>query len=163
MPTRRRHRGFERAGHVPAGTLGLSLARSRELALAGAWVRVAGETLARHATPLRVRGGVLEIRVEDERWLPPLRALIPRLAGRLAAEYPGFGVRKFRLRRCQGGDEPPAEVEPWVREASGGAEAGIDPRPPHAEAAEPTRAVPSGERLERAMERYLGRVNDQTP
>jgi len=77
--------------------LDLPARRSRELLLALGWLRVAGEGIARHARPVRVRRGVLEIEVRDRRWAETLRELLPGLTGRLAAACPELGVRKFRL------------------------------------------------------------------
>ncbi len=95
----RRRRGFEHVGRLSASQLGLPPRLARELLLATAWRRVAGETIARRAAAVRVRRGVLEIRVPDEHWATMISELIPRLAGRMAAAYPELGVRKFRMQR----------------------------------------------------------------
>lgn len=98
MRLHRRRRRFERAGRLVVDELGLPRKRARELALCTAWLDVAGEALARRATPIAIRRGVLELAVADERWVDTLRQLIPRLAGRLAGRYPELGVRRFRVR-----------------------------------------------------------------
>lgn len=110
MPMGRRVRGFERAGSLPPGQLGLPAGRARELVLQRAWRRVAGEAIARRAIALHIRRGVLEIAVADAHWAATLTELIPRLAGRLAASFPELGVRKFRLRREGDDRRPPATV-----------------------------------------------------
>jgi predicted nucleic acid-binding Zn ribbon protein len=95
----RRRNGFERAGTLSVRELGLPVQRARELVSCAAWRRVAGEAIASR-TSVRIRRGVLEIRVSDEHWAATLTDLIPRIAGRLAADYPDLGVRKFRLIRA---------------------------------------------------------------
>ena len=64
-----------------------------------AWEEVAGATVARRVPALRISRGILEIEVPDQQWADAVRALLPRLAGRLAARYPGLSVRRFRLVR----------------------------------------------------------------
>ncbi len=107
MAQGRRRRGFERVGRLPASQLGLPPRLARELLLAAAWLHVAGETIAGRAA-VQVRRGVLEIRVQDERWAAMISELIPRIAGRMAAAYPQLGVRKFRMQRA--GDGRPARA-----------------------------------------------------
>ena len=154
MRTRRRRNGFERVGHTAAGELGLPRKRARELVLLAAWREVAGEALARRARPSAVTRGVLELAVEDERWIDTLRGLIPRLAGRLAARHPELGVRRFRVRRAgvgraeltgdlvlDGTELPPAADPPPVDASS----------QPMVEEGSPV------ERLERVIARYLRR------
>ena len=97
MYPKRRRKGFERAGSFRPDQLGLPARQARELLLALGWLRVAGEGIARHATPIHVRRGVLEIVVRDSRWAETLRELLPGLTCRLAAAYPELGIRKFRL------------------------------------------------------------------
>jgi len=99
MAQGRRRRGFEHVGRLPAGQLGLPPRLAKELLLATAWRQVAGETIARRAAAVRVKRGVLEIRVPDEHWAAMISELIPRIAGRMAAAYPELGVRKFRMQR----------------------------------------------------------------
>lgn len=97
MDPGRRKRGFERAGSFRPDQLGLPARRSRDLQLALAWLRVAGEGIARHARALRVRRGVLEVEIRDPRWMATMKDLMPRLMGRLTATFPELRVRKFRL------------------------------------------------------------------
>jgi hypothetical protein len=158
MTVERRGRGFERAGRLPARQLGLPHARARELVLAAEWRSVAGEAIARRASAVRVSRGVLEIRIEDERWRETLRSLVPRLAGRLAARCPDLGVRKLVLsgERRTSPDRPapvPIEtnpgVEPTEREAS--------VREVGARARAPECAASPADRLAETMERYLER------
>jgi hypothetical protein len=97
MISKRRNRGFQKAGSMLPQELGLPPKRSRELQLAVAWARVAGEAVSRCAPALRIHRGVLEVEAEDRRWLDTMREMMPRLAGRLAACYPELGIRKWRL------------------------------------------------------------------
>jgi hypothetical protein len=97
MPIVRRRRGFERAGSCAPNKLGFSSARAREVKLALAWRRVAGGVLADRTPGLRVKRGVLEVEAPDRRWNETLIALLPRLAGKLAADHPELGVRKCRV------------------------------------------------------------------
>jgi len=153
MPARR-DRGFERAGRLPADQLGVPRARGRELVLDRAWRQVAGEAVARRAVARRVVRGVLEVEVDDERWVETLGHLVPRLAGRLAARYPELRVRKFRLIL----DRSRALPRPQSVEAVDETPPSPEPRPPAESAAldQPSDVAPA-ERLTRVMERYLER------
>jgi hypothetical protein len=148
----RHNRGFERAGRLAPAELGLDLPRARELLLSHAWRSIAGELLAQRARPVKLQRGVLELRVEDSRWVESLVGLAPRLVGRLAGSYPELGVRRFRLCRPDGPPDRPQAVSPQ-RPAR---EPRPDPLPTRPPAAAP-RTEP-GERLERLMERYLARA-----
>lgn len=98
MRDRRIQRGFRPLGGVdPGRAAGLSAARVRDLRLQRAWLDVAGPALARRVQAIRVSRGVLELAVDDARWARELRALIPRLAFRLARADAGLGIRKFRI------------------------------------------------------------------
>ena len=98
MRDRRRQQGFRPLGGVdPARATGLSAARLRDLRLQRAWLDVAGAALARRVQAIRVSRGVLELAVDDARWARELRALIPRLAFRLARADAELGIRKFRV------------------------------------------------------------------
>jgi hypothetical protein len=153
MPARR-DRGFERVGGLPADQLGLPRARGRELVLDRAWRQVAGEAVARRAVARRVVRGVLEVEVDDERWIETLRPLVPRLAGRLAGQYPELRVHKFRLILDRSRPLPrPQPVEAIDRAAPPS-----EPRSPAKSAPhDPTSDEAPAERLTRIMERYLDR------
>ena len=98
MRDRRFQRGFRPLGGVdPGRAAGLSAARVRDLRLQRAWLDVAGEALAQRVQAVRVSRGVLELAVDDPRWARELRALIPRLAVRLARADADLGIRKFRI------------------------------------------------------------------
>jgi len=105
VSSERRSSGFEPAGRIGPDQLGLPKRRARELLLAVAWRRVAGERLAARAEPRRVYRGVLEVEALDADTAESLRMLLPELAGRIAAGFPALGVRKCRLIES-GPDEP---------------------------------------------------------
>lgn len=93
----RRGRGFERLGAPGAPALELSSSRTRELEIEAAWRRVAGPSLARRATVIALRRGVLELAVASPVWRRALERLLPELGARLAREHPRVGVTRFRL------------------------------------------------------------------
>lgn len=99
---------FGRLGEVGAVALGLPERLARDLELQHAWRRAAGEAVARRLVPEGVRRGVLELRVEDPRWLPTARALAPRLAARIARDAPGLGVKRLRLLSGQHREDLPS-------------------------------------------------------
>jgi hypothetical protein len=88
---------FVKMGDVGASSLGLPTRLAKDLELARAWRRVAGDAVARRLVPEGIRRGVLELRVDDPRWFPTARALAPRLAFRMAREAPDLGVQRLRL------------------------------------------------------------------
>jgi len=154
MATMRRRRGFEQVGRLSTEELGLSRRRARELTLRVAWQQIAGEALARRAMALSIERGVLVIGIEDERWVETAKALIPRLVGRLAGSHPELGVRRCRLRV---GERGPSDVAfPVVpEESSDPGEHDRAPRPESETQRPSSTEIPTGERLEIAMERYL--------
>jgi len=153
MRTVRRRRGFERVGRLGTEDLGLSRRRARELTLSTAWQRVAGAPLARRARALSIERGVLVIGIEDERWVETAKALIPRLVGRLMGLHPELGVRRCRLRvGDRKATETALQVEPEQANEAGTLDR--DRSPPDSDRSSAP-AVPAGERLEIAMERYL--------
>ncbi len=97
MTERRRRRGFERAGAFGTQGLGLPAPRARELRLVTAWRACAGGPLAERARALGVRRGVLEVVVEDSRWLATVADLLPSLGARVAERCPDLGIRRCRV------------------------------------------------------------------
>ena len=171
MSSRRRHnRGFERVGELRPEELGLPRKKSRELAVAAAWRQAAGEAIADRVAAVRITRGTLEIRLDPAHasWAHTILELLPLVAGRLAHEHPGLGVRKARLLA-----EPPGSRFPdIVVSATTSSEvprtgAGAPSRRRHPD--EPaTTATPSGqpvadtepaERLRRLARLYLERTD----
>lgn len=97
MTSQRRAIGFEPLGSAGVAALGLPSARARDLAIETAWRRVAGPSVARRATVVALRRGVLEIAVAGAAWRQAIERLLPELGARLAREHPALGVRRFRL------------------------------------------------------------------
>jgi hypothetical protein len=100
--SRRDEGPFVRAGRWDAAALGLPHTLSRRLELDYVWRRVAGPLLAAKARAVAVRGGVLELAVDDPTWTQPVIDLLPTLAARLAATRPSAGVRRFRVKTSAG-------------------------------------------------------------
>jgi len=94
---RRREAGFEPAGSIGPDQLGLPRKQARALLVALAWRRVAGERLAGRFAARRVSRGVLEVESLEAGSAEELRAVLPELAGRIAAAHPDLDIRKGRV------------------------------------------------------------------
>jgi predicted nucleic acid-binding Zn ribbon protein len=80
------------------------------------WAEVVGPQTAQHAQPFRLRGGVLEVRVDHPVWMQQLQLLKPRILERLnLAIAPGV-LEDIHLRHGQ--PEIPAVVTPSEEIAS---------------------------------------------
>ena len=75
--------------------LPLSERRRKELTRANAWYAAAGPRVAARAT-VRLRAGLLEIRVPDASWGAGIADLLPQIVARFA-DLSGEPVRGFRL------------------------------------------------------------------
>jgi predicted nucleic acid-binding Zn ribbon protein len=93
----RRSRGFEPLGSIGAHALGLSAARAKDLELQAAWRHVAGPAIARRASVLGLRRGVLDLAVAEPAWRRALLNLLPELGARFARHHPALGVTRFRI------------------------------------------------------------------
>jgi len=62
-----------------------------------AWRACAGGALAERARAVGVRRGVLEVAVEDARWVETVADLLPTLGARIAERCPDLGIRSWRL------------------------------------------------------------------
>ena len=142
----RSSRRFELLGAVRAERLGLSARRCRELKLTLAWQRIAGETLAALARPVRICRGVLELELltSDEARRRTLEESSPDLCTALGGEFPDLGIKRIRLLDAE------RETAP-------------ETRPP----GNPTAATTEGGRpagrgaLHEVMERYLARARGE--
>ena len=83
-----------------------------------AWRACAGGPLAERARAIAVRRGVLEVVVEDSRWLATVADLLPTLGARIAERCPDLGIRSCRVVPKEGGRGGPAV--PVRRDASSG-------------------------------------------
>ncbi len=142
--------GFQPIGRVAVDALGLPSSRARLLLLEHAWGRVAGDAIARRTRAVPVRRGVLSVSVDDAAWAREIVPLLPRIAGRLAREFPGLGVKRFRVSSAAGPGSPLEipELED-SREADPAVASG-----PAAPASEEREEVTTG-RLVRAAHGYL--------
>ena len=93
----RRLRGFEPLGAIDARALGLPTARAKDLELQAAWRHVAGPAIARRASAVALRRGVLELSITGPAWRRVLERMLPELGARFARRYPTLGVTRFRL------------------------------------------------------------------
>jgi predicted nucleic acid-binding Zn ribbon protein len=93
----RRVAGFEPLGVIDARSLGLSAARANDLEIQAAWRRVAGPAIARRATAVGLRRGVLTLSIAGPAWRRVLENLLPELGARFSRHYPSLGVTRFRL------------------------------------------------------------------
>ena len=84
-------------GAAGAHALGLSRSRAKDLELQVAWRHVAGPALARRASVLTLRRGVLELSIAEPEWRRVLENLFPELGARFARHHPSLGVTRFRL------------------------------------------------------------------
>jgi hypothetical protein len=93
----RRSRGFEPLGSTGARFLGLSAMRVKDLELQAAWRHVAGPAIARRASVLALRRGVLELSIAEPAWRRVIENLLPELGARFARHHQALGVTRFRL------------------------------------------------------------------
>ena len=156
VPPRRKPTGFLRAGQINPSQLDLPPGRARALLLEHAWRQAAGEVVARQAPAIRITRGILEVRVPDERWAETLTALLPRLAGRLAAAHPELGVRKFRLVR-EDGPASPSRALPAIEPDDIPRTRSPPVEPSSPPSSDPASPPPSDteERLRQLMESYV--------
>lgn len=84
-------------GATGVRALGLSATRAKDLELQAAWRQVAGPAMARRATVLGLRRGVLELSVAGPAWRRVLENMLPELGARFTRHHPALGVTRFRL------------------------------------------------------------------
>jgi len=114
MRTRRRRRGFEAGGSFSPELLGLSVGRSRELALHRGWQAIVGP-MSERIRLIDLRRGVLRLEIDDSAGdeVTALFEMLPTLVGRLAAICPRLGIRRFRVAGPdgdRGGPVKPIEI-----------------------------------------------------
>jgi hypothetical protein len=78
------------------------------------WDQVVGPQIAARARPLRLRDGVLEIRVDQPVWMQQLQLMKPQILSRLAQRLGRETIRDIYLRRgrIEPGPPPPAPAPP---------------------------------------------------
>lgn len=81
------------------------------------WDEVVGPQIARRARPIRIREGVLEVRVDQPVWMQQLQLLKPRILARLNQALGKELLRDLFLRRGpvdEAPTQPPAPPPAWL-------------------------------------------------
>jgi len=158
MNRHRRAAGFKPLGCLHPREIDLPARKALDLCLAHAWRLVAGEALASRAPAGRVSRGVLHIHVDDPRWAPVVRRVLPRLAGRLAGRFPELGVKKLRLRI--GGADETSRAQTVVPDPPGPSPAAPAPRSTklHHRTQESSPPLGAGVGIEDLADRYMERT-----
>jgi len=63
------------------------------------WDEVVGPQIAAKARPIRIREGILEVRVEQPVWMQQLQLLKPKILARLNERLEGAAIKDLYLRR----------------------------------------------------------------
>ncbi|HKL48019.1 MAG TPA: DUF721 domain-containing protein [Desulfuromonadales bacterium] len=83
------------------------------------WEKAVGPQIAKNARPLRIRDGVLELRVAHPVWMQQLQLMKPQLLQKLNERLEGAHIRDLYFRRGkiaeQAPPEPPSPAEKWQR------------------------------------------------
>ncbi|NIQ94399.1 MAG: DUF721 domain-containing protein [Desulfuromonadales bacterium] len=81
------------------------------------WDQAVGPQIARNARPLRIRDGILELRVAHPVWMQQLQLMKPQLLKKLNERLEGARIRDLYFRRGKIAEQPPAEppspAEKW--------------------------------------------------
>jgi len=81
------------------------------------WEQVVGGQIARHARPLRLREGVLEVRVDQPVWMQQLQLMAPQILAKLNRALGEELIRSIYWRRgTLKPEEPPPPPEPAAPE-----------------------------------------------
>lgn len=76
------------------------------------WDKIVGEQIARRARPLRLREGVLEVRVDNAVWMQQLQMLKPKILQKLNEKLPNARIEDIYLRRGSHTPEPKPQPPP---------------------------------------------------
>ena len=83
------------------------------------WDETVGPQIAARARPVRIRDGVLEIRVDQPVWMQQLQLMKPMLLGRLNDRLGGAVLRDLFLRQGKNAPvvppPPPATAPAWLK------------------------------------------------
>lgn len=112
MTERPRLRRPARAGDLLAGLgerLGIA-ARLNQYRAFQVWEAAVGAQIAAHARPLRIRDGILEVRVDQSVWMQQLQLLKPRILEQLNRQLAGAELRDIFWRH--GRIDPVAPAAP---------------------------------------------------
>ncbi len=85
------------------------------------WDQTVGPQIAARARPLRLRDGVLEVRVEQAVWMQQLQLMKPKILERLnqrleGAELKDIYLRRGRIDRSTALENRPAPALPWRKQ-----------------------------------------------
>jgi len=72
------------------------------------WEQVVGPQIASHARPLRIRDGILEVRVDQPIWMQQLRMMAPQILQKLNAALGEELIRELFWKRGRMPDPEPA-------------------------------------------------------
>ena len=76
------------------------------------WDEVVGPQIAAKARPIRIREGILEVRVEQPVWMQQLQLLKPKILARLNERLEGASIKDLYLRRGKIDWESPDAATP---------------------------------------------------
>jgi hypothetical protein len=107
-------RRASRAGNILAQILSAQGMehKFREYRAWGVWQQVVGPQIASHARPLRLREGVLEVRVDQPIWMHQLRLMAPEILQKLNRALGDELIRELYWRRGTLHNDDPVESPP---------------------------------------------------
>jgi len=76
------------------------------------WEQVVGPQIASHAKPLRIRDGILEVRVDQPIWMQQLRMMAPQILQKLNQELGEGLIRELFWKRGRMPDTPVETTAP---------------------------------------------------
>lgn len=76
------------------------------------WEQVVGPQIASHAKPLRIRDGILEVRVDQPIWMQQLRMMAPQILHKLNTALGEELIRELFWKRGRIPDADPAPQQP---------------------------------------------------
>jgi hypothetical protein len=74
------------------------------------WEKAVGPQIAKNARPLRIRDGILELRVVHPVWMQQLQMLKPQILKKLNERLEGAQIRDLYFRRGKIAEQVPAEA-----------------------------------------------------
>ena len=76
------------------------------------WDEVVGPQIAARARPIRIREGILEVRVDQPVWMQQLQLMKPKILARLNERLEGAALKDLYLRRGKIEREPAESAKP---------------------------------------------------
>jgi predicted nucleic acid-binding Zn ribbon protein len=90
---------------LPSALDGVAQRAANGGALGPAWSQAVGAPIARIARPVALRGGILEVEVDNATWAKELEGRVPDLLQRLQGPFAGR-VKKLAFRVSKGRSRP---------------------------------------------------------